>query len=507
MSIKYYQSAFESDIFYQKKLNNPIPQQKFIFNYNLRPKDKVSSLSSYMEKEQPPKESYHIKVFTSKATDVLNTSKKYIPPAPREYSSIHHLSKSQIHLGDDDMSSYNIKKHPKPKSVDKYPKEESAFHRKLTEFYGRDYSQKYATLSTNHSSHNLMKNEIYFNDVVPSSNKHNRSFSSIYISTNNNHNSVPIKQIKVKTVKHNKSQSNLSQFSNRVDFLKSNIFNDPNKAIINASHTITHKETELDAYPLPSKRKYRGSINRSFDEGYSQNIMSEYKKQKPKLTAKERMLGELYCSFDTIPIIYTKNNSIKQFYDTKDDLECQAIRHLKGKKEASVKKQLENISSLNGSEFYTKSYHLNSHLNGKEEIIHKYEINNIKDQDVKQIKQCFTNNGIHLYDTTLQDNTINADVPQKITVKIRENVNDENFHCNLIKAQNKLKNEKGLEMKREDRPVRGLNNYNNTEIIQSRKESKGILFKKLNNKNNMKKKESITSIPFDVKYKNDFWKR
>ena len=64
------------------------------------------------------------------------------------------------------------------------------------------------------------------------------------------------------------------------------------------------------------------------------------------------------------------------------------------------------------------------------EIIHSYQIDSIKESDVVTVKQCFHKNGIHIFDTALNEFSFSGE-PKKITMKVRENPKDKNFRKNF----------------------------------------------------------------------------
>lgn len=140
-----------------------------------------------------------------------------------------------------------------------------------------------------------------------------------------------------------------------------------------------------------------------FDWKESQNEiwLSKYTGDKTGMSAKERKLNEIYGSLNQISFENTKESVLKKFYESKKEIESQAIEHYQGQNVDTIKKQCENMSSLNGSDFFQKSYKLNKKSTDKAEIVHNYESNNINESDINQVKKYFINNGIHVYNTSL----------------------------------------------------------------------------------------------------------
>lgn len=516
MATNYYRAAFNSDIFYIKPEQKQSSNEKSSFNPKSISKHNTSLVSSNIATEQRGKDVFDNKRISSDSLNGLNEYKNNIPVKQKEYGAQHHLSKSQVEMGNyDNMSDHKIIKE-RNRSVEKYPIEKTAHYRKMEEFYGKEALQYISNEQNNHTCHDT---EI---DIFGNHKRLNgqRYSSAVYLTQPStkvqNKCKGPIKRIEVTK----RGQIPQQPFEQRVNFLKSNIFDNPDIAMLNLDHNVPLRERKIDTHVIKSsKRANSAEMDMKFDWKDSQNNiwLSKYGKEAALLSAKERKLNEIYGSLNQIDIQNAREPVLKQFYENRKEIESKALEHFQGSKQDSIQKQVENMSSLNGTDFYQKNYQLNTKTPiNRNEIIHNYEIDNIHANDIKQVKKCFINNGIHIYDTELLDFGMNNDNPCRISVKIRENVNDSTFQKNLIKAKETLKNEKGLELKTKIKPTKSYinsipqtlkwNDANVEHFLKNRFENSNDQKTHIKGYGNVNKKEKVTSIPYNLRYKNTFTK-
>ena len=126
------------------------------------------------------------------------------------------------------------------------------------------------------------------------------------------------------------------------------------------------------------------------------------------------------------------------------------------------------------------------------------------------MKQCFHKNGIHIFDTALNEFSFSGE-PKKITMKVRENPKDKNFRKNFLKAQEQLKKEKGYDVisaqsSNKRKYVSSLpknlkwNDVHLNSYTKNRFESSNN--QKTHSKALTSQNSKVTLVPYNIKYKN-----
>ena len=122
----------------------------------------------------------------------------------------------------------------------------------------------------------------------------------------------------------------------------------------------------------------------------------------------------------------------------------------KGRTNSLIQKQLNNISILSQDDFYENNLNCINDKN-KKEIFHSYLINNIKYEDISEIKKLLIKNGIHIFDIKFTEFNFIENKTFNLSIKIRENIHDKKYNENLKKASLDIKNNiKGISIQKND---------------------------------------------------------
>ena len=341
----------------------------------------------------------------------------------------------------------------------KYKNDMSPFQRKIIEIYGND-ENKIKYIKSNNIKSSKGKIERETKNI-----NQQRKLSQSLTCTRFNQNSL--KQSFDSGIKENtKFNINSSSKQNKMNSLKSNIFFLPNFEKKNNNSNLQFNQQSLTdrnqkSNSLPKKINYNKNedftkLNQVYDWKDSSNeiwLRRYYNKDKNNiLNHRERKLRDLNGSMDDKNLNY-KQNTIKNLNMSETDIKKNKIdkvkKFYKGKSDSIIRKQISNISVLSQDEFYENNLFCanknDKKNNYKNEICHSYTIENVKYEDIPEIKKLLNNNGIHIIKTLLNGYTLTGDKKGKLTIKIRENKNDKLYNQHMKNASNELlKNVKGI---------------------------------------------------------------
>ena len=341
----------------------------------------------------------------------------------------------------------------------KYKNDMSPFQRKIIEIYGNDET-KIQYIKSNNIKSSKGKIEREIKNI-----NQQRKLSQSLTSKKFNQNSL--KQSFDSGIKENKKFNiNSSSKQNKMNSLKSNIFFLPNFEKKNNNFNLELNQQSLTdriqtSNSLPKKVNYNKNedftkLNKVFDWKDSSNeiwLRRYYNKDKNNiLNHRERKLRDLNGSMDDKNLNY-KQNTIKNLNMSETDIKKNKIdkvkKFYKGKSDSIIQKQISNISVLSQDELYENNLFCanknDKKNNFKNEICHSYSIENVKYEDIPEIKKLLKNNGIHIIKTLLNGYTLTGDKKGKMIIKIRENKNDKLYNQHLKNASNDiLKNVKGI---------------------------------------------------------------
>ena len=249
---------------------------------------------------------------------------------------------------------------------------------------------------------------------------------------------------------------------NRVNMLRSNIFNDKVKERFNTElNNINNNNDQIkvkisDKKPkkektLGKKAKYEKNeeklpcnldwknekVNLLFNSERNEDIMHK--------DARQRKLKELYgvepSSFNG------KGKGGKNIKNSERKLIEQATKQTYSNlNQSKIKKLSENVSEIQGNQFVNNSSKYKTHKDFYNNF-NTYEIHN-KNINEKEIEKAFAEKGIHIYDVKEENiSIIGNKKDNKIVFKIRENKNDKDFDNKIKEVQNDFKNKKKINIK------------------------------------------------------------
>ena len=452
------------------------------------------------------------KKLNQSASDIFNVNPPKHPPKSLSLPKNHHLNKSSI-FPEENYEEYKVKFDRSIPTIDHFKGEETAYQRKMEDIYGKNSEKlKMIDFSSKFSTKNQMLHEIQSNDPYITKTVNEKKYASnICISVPSNLN-IDINRLKkpnsLQTEKEEKFDARSALIS-KIAQLKSNIFNDPDKDFINKTALINYKEKELNVAPIKRfKRPKPSSMNSSFDwkDSANETWLSRYKKDLSTLTAKERRINDNHGSLDGDLVLSHETPSLA-VYDKNEKI-SQTKKFYSGRPQSQIRRQIDNISALTNNEFIDGAYQCNDKDN--KEIIHSYQIDHIKESDLVSVKQCFHKNGIHIFDTALNEFSFSGE-PGKVTMKVRENPKDKNFRKNFLKAQEELKKEKGYDVisaqsNQKKKYVSSLpknlkwNDVHLNSYTKNRFESSNN--QKTHSKALTSQNSKVTLVPYNNKYKN-----
>lgn len=541
--IKYQQS----DIFSQKGLNKPeikythkklIPKKTFELSYNflewrdmsphydqsikvkLNPNNISQILSSKtnqylnydLNKINPKKisrKNFIQRLFETEPEKVMNQSNSLNKNLNKRYQ------KETLFIGDYDGDEYKIKR---TKSVIKEPPinfgEQNPLNKKMEIIYGGNEN----IIGDSKPLINLRKNMIrsksclgYLKKEFETNNDHDNNiindpkkmkYFNIY-----GNNGIENANKKLKSLNVSHSMNNIytpknSCKQNRINFLKSNIFNneeenEKDKNKINNNHTIKvnrhlQKNKKYKRANSASKliNKYYTNKNNneikdnndSIINNKNKSIITEIKNNARKFLYKnngednlpvkldwrdekshllfpqnknrdilkkncrERKFKNLY---DSEPILPKEKLGQEFKSDKRSEIEKMAKNYYKNKNYAKIRKFSDNISQfqIEGSNKVLNDINYNTeNIQGiKYEIIQKNYINNYSKITTEELEKKFAKKGLHIYDIKENMNSLmNNKNMNKITFKLRENQKDEKAKEKIKEIKNEFINNKIL---------------------------------------------------------------
>ncbi len=317
---------------------------------------------------------------------------------------------------------------------------------------------------------------------------------------------------------------------NRVNMLRSNIFNDKVKERFNTEINNTNNNNDQikvkisDKKPKKEKTLGKKAKYEKNEEKFPCNL--DWKNEKVNLLfnsernedimhkdARQRKLKELYgvepSSFNG------KGKGGKNIKNSERKLIEQATKQTYSNlNQSKIKKLSENVSEIQGNQFVNNS----SKYKTQKDFYNNfktYEIHN-KNIDEKEIEKAFAEKGIHIYDVKEENiSIIGNKKDNKIVFKIRENKNDKDFDNKIKEVQNDFKNKKKINIKASVQQKKkggdlipnslAWNNANSSLYTKNK-----IVDKSLQEKTHSKptygknnKQEKMTKIFVNLKYKNE----
>ena len=452
------QRAYESDIFNTKGLNNDVELFAHKRKFENNNKESYDFYATEVPKQQPLTDRNKIIKSNNLKSTIFNNDPIEIKKPRKEYAA----GQTHIKFEQSDNSDYKIKR-PEYKSdynPDKYLKTESNFERKFKNLYvGENETIDPKFITKNQKSikgtidKELSKNE---NEYNPNLTAHERLYNNLYNSSlKTEPNLPPPKTIKVKRKTDEKDNKILLNY-------QSNIFNieekekENNNNLNEDKNTNKFKNKKLISQPkindenlqkvTEGKHKYNNStIPTKLDWRVgNSNLYTKVTKDDDvdKNSAHQRKLNELFGGEGNknLPNKNINNEKLKR-----KELENELKSFEPNESDAAIRKKMEQYGTYQNLDINAKKYE-------KEPKNKTFELKNFDFDkfDVEELKNVFSNNGIHLFDLKEDNQYSNGKTKGKITFSVRENNTDDKFFNKLKKIKKEIKNKQGAEIREID---------------------------------------------------------
>ena len=504
---------YQSDIFNQKApVKTEYNYSHKGFQQNSSNKTSFNFLSWEDNKQTPPSNQIKRNHIKEQPKTIMHQKfeEKLYSNEPRKNIDNSRGQKETLFLGNYEGNEYKIKKDKNNDyNPNLYYKTKKPDQIKKEHIYGKNNIKNKPAIQRckTECNNNLYDNSN--NNIMNNGNNGNKKLESLNVerSTKNEYNP-----------KHDAKQ-------NRVNMLKSNIFNDEKVEEMNKKegnktkgiNNISNKEFkekkdnfgkkskfDKNAEKLPPNLDWRDTkTNLLFNGEMNKDIM--------KKDARQRKFKEIYGSDATIPKERAENN-----FKTNDRnlIEKKTKQMNPNLNQAKIKKISENISQIQNNQFINDSSKYKIKNNNEEDNIKLYEINS-KNINKKEVEKAFAEKGIKIYDVKENiDSILSSDKNNRITFKIRDNENDKDFNNKIKNVQNVFKERNNAEIKtlsQEEKKKVDLipnsikwNSTNLNSLTKNKNVDKTLQEKthsKPQEKNNNEQK--MTEIFVNLKYKNE----
>ena len=496
---------YQSDIFNQKAPSKPEynyshkgfqPTNSNQTSYNFlswdQPKSNVPVKNSKIKRDHDqPKQTTHNKF-----------EEKLYSNEPKKNIENNRGQKETLFLGNYEGEEYKVKRQKgNDYNPNLYYKTKKPEQVKIEQIYGNQKPKGKPSIQRN-----KVDNKIDNNKIINNNERIDKKLESLNVerSTNNEYN------------------PKFDPKQNRVNMLKSNIFNSENVEKINNEDKITKKEEKKVPKKIINDKKDNFGKKSKFNKNEEKiplnldwrdtktNLLfnSEMNKDIMKKDARQRKFKEIYGSDPVIPKQKAENNFK---INDRNLIEKATKEKNPDLNEAKIKKISENISQIQGDQFINKSSKFK--IKNNNDDIKSFEINS-DNINQRELEKAFADKGIKIYDVKENtDSILGNNKNNKITFKVRNNDYDKDFNKKINSIKNEFKNKKKAEIKtfsQEDKKRLDLipssvkwDNANIGSIINNKNVDKTLQekthSKPLENTNNAK----MTNIFVNLKYKNE----
>ncbi len=496
---------YQSDIFNQKAPSKPEynyshkgfqPTNSNQTSYNFlswdQPKSNVPVKNSKIKRDHDqPKQTTHNKF-----------EEKLYSNEPKKNIENNRGQKETLFLGNYEGEEYKVKRQKgNDYNPNLYYKTKKPEQVKIEQIYGNQKPKGKPSIQRN-----KVDNKIDNNKIINNNERIDKKLESLNVerSTNNEYN------------------PKFDPKQNRVNMLKSNIFNSENVEKINNEDKIPKKEEKKVPKKIINDKKDNFGKKSKFDKNEEKiplnldwrdtktNLLfnSEMNKDIMKKDARQRKFKEIYGSDPVIPKQKAENNFK---INDRNLIEKATKEKNPDLNEAKIKKISENISQIQGDQFINKSSKFK--IKNNNDDIKSFEINS-DNINQRELEKAFADKGIKIYDVKENtDSILGNNKNNKITFKVRNNDYDKDFNKKITSIKNEFKNKKNAEIKifsQEDKKRLDLipssvkwDNANIGSIINNKNVDKTLQekthSKPLENTNN----EKMTNIFVNLKYKNE----
>ena len=496
---------YQSDIFNQKAPSKPEynyshkgfqPTNSNQTSYNFlswdQPKSNVPVKNSKIKRDHDqPKQTTHNKF-----------EEKLYSNEPKKNIENNRGQKETLFLGNYEGEEYKVKRQKgNDYNPNLYYKTKKPEQVKIEQIYGNQKPKGKPSIQRN-----KVDNKIDNNKIINNNERIDKKLESLNVerSTNNEYN------------------PKFDPKQNRVNMLKSNIFNSENVEKINNEDKIPKKEEKKVPKKIINDKKDNFGKKSKFNKNEEKiplnldwrdtktNLLfnSEMNKDIMKKDARQRKFKEIYGSDPVIPKQKAENNFK---INDRNLIEKATKEKNPDLNEAKIKKISENISHIQGDQFINKSSKFK--IKNNNDDIKSFEINS-DNINQRELEKAFADKGIKIYDVKENtDSILGNNKNNKITFKVRNNDYDKDFNKKITSIKNEFKNKKNAEIKifsQEDKKRLDLipssvkwDNANIGSIINNKNIDKTLQekthSKPLENTNN----EKMTNIFVNLKYKNE----
>jgi len=496
---------YQSDIFNQKAPSKPEynyshkgfqPTNSNQTSYNFlswdQPKSNVPVKNSKIKRDHDqPKQTTHNKF-----------EEKLYSNEPKKNIENNRGQKETLFLGNYEGEEYKVKRQKgNDYNPNLYYKTKKPEQVKIEQIYGNQKPKGKPSIQRN-----KVDNKIDNNKIINNNERIDKKLESLNVerSTNNEYN------------------PKFDPKQNRVNMLKSNIFNSENVEKINNEDKIPKKEEKKVPKKIINDKKDNFGKKSKFNKNEEKiplnldwrdtktNLLfnSEMNKDIMKKDARQRKFKEIYGSDPVIPKQKAENNFK---INDRNLIEKATKEKNPDLNEAKIKKISENISQIQGDQFINKSSKFK--IKNNNDDIKSFEINS-DNINQRELEKAFADKGIKIYDVKENtDSILGNNKNNKITFKVRNNDYDKDFNKKITSIKNEFKNKKNAEIKifsQEDKKRLDLipssvkwDNANIGSIINNKNIDKTLQekthSKPLENTNN----EKMTNIFVNLKYKNE----
>ena len=496
---------YQSDIFNQKAPSKPEynyshkgfqPTNSNQTSYNFlswdQPKSNVPVKNSKIKRDHDqPKQTTHNKF-----------EEKLYSNEPKKNIENNRGQKETLFLGNYEGEEYKVKRQKgNDYNPNLYYKTKKPEQVKIEQIYGNQKPKGKPSIQRN-----KVDNKIDNNKIINNNERIDKKLESLNVerSTNNEYN------------------PKFDPKQNRVNMLKSNIFNSENVEKINNEDKIPKKEEKKVPKKIINDKKDNFGKKSKFNKNEEKiplnldwrdtktNLLfnSEMNKDIMKKDARQRKFKEIYGSDPVIPKQKAENNFK---INDRNLIEKATKEKNPDLNEAKIKKISENISQIQGDQFINKSSKFK--IKNNNDDIKSFEINS-DNINQRELEKAFADKGIKIYDVKENtDSILGNNKNNKITFKVRNNDYDKDFNKKINSIKNEFKNKKNAEIKifsQEDKKRLDLipssvkwDNANIGSIINNKNVDKTLQekthSKPLENTNNAK----MTNIFVNLKYKNE----
>ena len=496
------------EVIYSHKAQQPSNNNKTSFNFLSWEESKNNNEATPITKKSRNKPNYNSKIHK-------NFQEKLYTFDPSNNLNSNRGQKETLFIGDYNGDEYKVKKEKTiDYNPDNYYKKKKPAQIKLEQLYGNSGRRTRSAIRRTKTD----DNNVNTNSNNPRVRKDLNKYETKKVEK-----PKKIESLSIDRSTNNGYNPEFDSKQNRVNMLRSNIFNDKKKETFNTEANYKINDEQLQTKSKINKKdnqKYgkKSKYNKN-DENVPDNLdwrdakttlmfNSQKNKDIMKKDARQRKFEEIYGTDPILPKERVENN----FHINDRNLIEKATKNMYSDlNQDKIRRISENISQIQGNQFVDISSKYKENDN-KNENVREYELN-CNNVNEKEIEKAFADKGLHIYDIKEKDiSVIGKKKDNKISFKIRENKNDKEFDNKIKDIQNDFKNKKKIDIKTSVKQQQKKNidlipnslkwNNANSSLYTKNKNVDKTLQEKTHSKP-VNNGEKMTKIFVNLKYKND----